>query len=225
MFNKKEYMREYNLQHKKEKKIYRQKHKNDIKIYKQEYCRNHKEEIKNYWQERKKKYKEKILDNHRRWYWEHRDDVIIKEREYYWKHREKITARKREMMHKNGIHKKYNTGISLKPEYKKRSDQLRRMRHKNGGLLTLAIIQQVYEDNIKRYGTLTCVYCEQPILFGQDSLDHKIPVSRNGKNSYENLCIACRKCNSSKGNKTVEEFEIYRSLRNWRESQEKRGDR
>ena len=64
----------------------------------------------------------------------------------------------------------------------------------------------IYEDNIKRYGTLTCYLCEKPILFGDDNLEHKVPLSRNGTNEYNNLGIAHRKCNYRKHNKTEVEY-------------------
>jgi len=64
------------------------------------------------------------------------------------------------------------------------------------------IIQRVYEDNIKKYGTLTCYLCLKPILFGKDCIEHKIPYSRGGTNNYENLGVAHRSCNSKKHNKT-----------------------
>ncbi len=79
-------------------------------------------------------------------------------------------------------------------------------RKRRGGKLLLSIIQSVYEDNIKQYGTLTCYLCLKPIVFGKDHLDHKIPISRGGKNEYENLAVACQKCNLRKYNKTDEEF-------------------
>ena len=73
--------------------------------------------------------------------------------------------------------------------------------------LTLQTVQKVYEDNIKRYGTLTCYLCLKPIPFGKDNLEHKIPLSRGGTNEYNNLAIACQGCNCKKKNKTVEEFQ------------------
>mgnify|MGYP001566747588 CR=1 FL=1 len=67
-------------------------------------------------------------------------------------------------------------------------------------------IQMVYEDNIKKWGTLTCYLCFNPILFGEDHLEHKIPISRGGTNEYNNLAISCKKCNRKKYTKTEEEF-------------------
>lgn len=72
--------------------------------------------------------------------------------------------------------------------------------------ITLDLIQMVYEDNIKQYGTLTCIYCFNSIPFGQDTLEHKLPLSRGGTNEYNNLAIACRYCNIKKNRKTVKEF-------------------
>ena len=40
------------------------------------------------------------------------------------------------------------------------------------------------------------------------SLEHKIPLSRNGTNEYNNLAIAHRSCNCKKHNKTEGEFKI-----------------
>ena len=74
------------------------------------------------------------------------------------------------------------------------------------GLLKISIIQQVYEDNIKKYGTLTCYLCLKPIEFKQDCIEHKIPLSRGGTHSKDNLDIAHRSCNCKKHNKTEEEY-------------------
>ena len=74
------------------------------------------------------------------------------------------------------------------------------------GLLTLQTIQQVYEDNIKKYRTLTCYLCSKSIKFGKDCLEHKIPLSKGGTNEKKNLAIAHRSCNAKKYNKTEEEY-------------------
>ena len=74
------------------------------------------------------------------------------------------------------------------------------------GILTIQTIQKVYEDNIKKYGTLTCYLCLEPIEFKKDCLEHKTPLSRGGTNKYENLAVAHGSCNNKKFNKTEEEY-------------------
>jgi 5-methylcytosine-specific restriction endonuclease McrA len=64
----------------------------------------------------------------------------------------------------------------------------------------------VYEENIKHFGTLTCYLCLKPIKFKQDSLEHKIPLSRGGTNEYCNLAIAHQNCNKKKFTKTESEY-------------------
>jgi len=112
----------------------------------------------------------------------------------------------KEWRHKKGISKNYNsqtTGIKFS---KKQQNQIYKRRVRVGGKLPLERLQRIYEDNIKKYGTLTCYLCLKSIEFGQDSLEHKIPLSRGGTNLYENLAIACRNCNSKKYNKTEKEY-------------------
>lgn len=82
----------------------------------------------------------------------------------------------------------------------------RRVRDTFAGNLTIQTIQTIYEANIKKHGTLTCYYCKEPIVFGDDQLEHKIPVSRGGTNKYINLTVACKSCNCKKNNKTEEEY-------------------
>ena len=109
-----------------------------------------------------------------------------------------------EYRHKKGISKRYRheiIGFSTKYHRQKRKALM-----KGGGKLSLKTIQMVYEDNIKKFGTLTCYLCKNPIPFGKDHLEHKIPLSREGTNEYNNLAIACQHCNCRKHNKTEEEY-------------------
>ncbi len=103
---------------------------------------------------------------------------------------------------------------SLNPAWKggisKDSKRYRTLRR--SGKLLIKIVQMVYEDNIKQYGTLTCYLCLKPIAFKEDSLDHKLPLSRGGTNEYSNLAIAHLSCNHKKNAKTVEEYRKYANL-------------
>jgi len=57
-------------------------------------------------------------------------------------------------------------------------------------------------------GKNACVYCDSS---EELCWDHLIPVSRGGPNIISNQVVACRKCNSSKGNKDI--FEWYADRR------------
>ena len=59
-----------------------------------------------------------------------------------------------------------------------------------------------------------CTYCQKELTFREIKIDHKIPVSRGGETTFENLTVACQWCNSEKGMKTVEEYDLYLTFKN-----------
>ena len=50
-----------------------------------------------------------------------------------------------------------------------------------------------------------CQYCSKEVNIGSATLDHVIPKSRGGDHTWENLVIACSKCNGKKGSRLLEE--------------------
>lgn len=79
--------------------------------------------------------------------------------------------------------------------------------------MTLDVVQSVYEANIKKYGTLTCIVCGKAIKFGEDrvrknvdTLEHIIPLSRGGTHDFDNLGVSHLSCNSKKHDKTLKEY-------------------
>lgn len=54
-----------------------------------------------------------------------------------------------------------------------------------------------------------CQYCAN--IFSNDklTLDHVVPKSRGGKNTWTNLVAACKKCNQRKGNRTKKEAGMF----------------
>jgi len=112
-----------------------------------------------------------------------------------------------ERRHRLGVSIRYASeymhGLSKTREYKRAIKIKRRLL---GGELSCKTIQTVYEDNIKRFGTLTCYLCLQPIEFGLDSIQHRVPIARGGTYEYSNLSIACRSCNSRKHTRTDVEY-------------------
>ncbi len=44
-----------------------------------------------------------------------------------------------------------------------------------------------------------CHYCKRKIRFEHATIDHKVPLSKGGRNHDENFLLACKTCNSIKG--------------------------
>ena len=61
---------------------------------------------------------------------------------------------------------------------------------------------RVNRHRIFRRDNNECVYCTSKKDL---TIDHVIPRSRGGKNTWENLVTCCSKCNLKKGNRTPEE--------------------
>lgn len=57
---------------------------------------------------------------------------------------------------------------------------------------------------VERQSGKVCAYCGN--IDKKGHIDHVIPLSRGGDDSLENLVWACRRCNLSKGSKTVGEW-------------------
>ena len=178
-----------------------EKPKRDRRVWSKAYYQLHKEKIKEY---------SRVRGKFRKGYFNKRYQ-LNKERnkryakDYYKKHNQERVdyARSRKTLHR-----------AFQKEWRKKNLlKCRTYCHNRRNLikdLKLKTIQLVYEDNIKLFGTLTCYLCLKPIPFGKDHLEHKNPVSRGGNSKKENLEIACNKCNSSKRDKTVEEFLEWR---------------
>jgi 5-methylcytosine-specific restriction endonuclease McrA len=50
-----------------------------------------------------------------------------------------------------------------------------------------------------------CLYCGQQMLRAELTRDHVLPTSRGGRDRWENVVAACRRCNWAKDNRTPEE--------------------
>jgi 5-methylcytosine-specific restriction endonuclease McrA len=51
----------------------------------------------------------------------------------------------------------------------------------------------------------TCQYCGNTPGWSRLTIDHIVPRSRGGTNSWENCVVACKPCNNRKGNRTPKE--------------------
>ena len=166
----------------------------DKKLYMKEWYKNNKE--KAHAIARKYRQSEKAKAVHLLWQKKDRRDNPERHKEYA----RKYNSKKEKQELANIRQKKWR---EKHPEYMRASNHNRIMRTKD---LTIEIIQRVYEENIKKHGTLTCYLCLIPIGFGDDCLEHKTPLSRGGNNQRDNLDIAHASCNRKKHSKTEQEY-------------------
>jgi 5-methylcytosine-specific restriction endonuclease McrA len=61
--------------------------------------------------------------------------------------------------------------------------------------------------NILRRDAYKCAYCGRSDL--PLTIDHVVPKSKGGVDSWENLVTACTVCNNRKGNRTLEESHMH----------------
>lgn len=54
----------------------------------------------------------------------------------------------------------------------------------------------------------TCQYCGKKLAKSELSIDHVVPQSKGGKDTWENLVLACLKCNVRKGDRTPGEAQM-----------------
>ncbi|MBN8589745.1 MAG: HNH endonuclease [Rhodothermia bacterium] len=69
--------------------------------------------------------------------------------------------------------------------------------------------------NILRRDHFRCQYCQSTQRL---TIDHVLPRSRGGKDTWENLVTACMPCNTRKGNRTPEEAGITLRYKPYRPS-------
>ena len=67
--------------------------------------------------------------------------------------------------------------------------------------------------NIMKRDRFTCQYCSKR---SDLTLDHVMPRSRGGKDTWENLITACNTCNVRKGNRTPEEADMPLKMKPYR---------
>jgi 5-methylcytosine-specific restriction endonuclease McrA len=70
-------------------------------------------------------------------------------------------------------------------------------------------ITRVNRKNVLWRDENRCQYCAKTFLESELTLDHIIPKSRGGNNSWKNLVAACKRCNQKKGAKTPQEANMY----------------
>lgn len=89
------------------------------------------------------------------------------------------------------------------PEMAVRQNTIRRLRVGDFDRYQPLIDSLVRE--VSKLPKVVCTYCRKKIV-GKCHFDHIVPISRGGKHVRENLCVACKRCNLSKGPKLLTEW-------------------
>ena len=157
------------------------------------YYAKNREKLIAYTKEYNRLHNEKRKHDAKEWRTKNRARIIVKLAEWRARNKDRIKAYSKFYFRNN-------------KEQCRASSRARRKRGEAAGKLTRQTVQMVYEDNIKKYGTLTCYLCLKPIVLGNDHLEHKTPICRGGTNEYNNLAVAHALCNLIKHDKTEVEF-------------------
>lgn len=182
--------------------------KGEKKYNHKEYCRRYHQEHKEEIHARHKKYREEnkeYLSNYRKEYNKKTDY----DKKYHQEHKEEIHARHKEYREEN-------------PHISFNNTQKRRLREKNQGN---GISKEQWIE-MMNFFEWKCAYSGLSLDKNNRSIDHIIPISKNGENEIWNMCPMIKTYNSSKYTNDMEEwyieqeyFDIDRLLKiyNWME--------
>lgn len=62
------------------------------------------------------------------------------------------------------------------------------------------------KQNVFIRDSYVCQYCGKKLLKSKCTIDHIIPTSKGGKNTWENTVTSCKPCNNKKGYKELHEI-------------------
>jgi 5-methylcytosine-specific restriction endonuclease McrA len=134
---------------------------------------------------------------------ERRDALNQRFREWYEKNKEYAREYARECRLENP---NYRVKLS---QYEKDHPEIRRARESRRRALKLKASGSHTAAEFNALCEMSgwkCSYCGKPLNIKTASRDHKVPLSRGGSDSIDNIAPSCVRCNSRKCAKTIDEF-------------------
>lgn len=183
----------------KQRAEYRKKHKAELASYYSEYYSNNRERVKLHKQKYRQNNKQKTAERSKQFYQENRDKLLKEYRKRY--HENKVQEHERSRRYR-----------LLNPEIGKRGRQRYRARK-----LKVHAVSYTNKQLIARFSEFDncCAYCGKNDKL---TIDHFIPISKQGPDCLGNIVPACGECNSSKRDREVEVWypqQLFYSKRRW----------
>jgi 5-methylcytosine-specific restriction endonuclease McrA len=121
-------------------------------------------------------------------------------------------SKKEEILIKNAEYRKTNHERRLEIERSSRAKNINKIRYskilsqaKRKKRLSECKVYDISDKDLNRLYKDKCYNCGST---ENQSIDHRIPISRNGEHGIGNLMTLCRSCNASKKNKTIMEWKL-----------------
>lgn len=150
--------------------------------------------------------KSKVVEYKRKWKNKNRELVKVRHKEWKKANRERYKIQQREWYERNKEQAKQASVKWAKTPSGKAS--FANSAHRRRALKAKTTSESI-ADEIKRLLKLAkaCYYCERPFSKTlKPTIDHILPLNKGGSHTIDNLCLACKSCNSKKNAKHPEEW-------------------
>lgn len=142
------------------------------------FCKEHEEVGKKYRLENKDRKKE----YQKKYYAKNKEKLKKYKKKYHTEHKEEARLR----------NKKYFQ--TPKGKLATKRSNIKRRAH---GVIKMDTFKRLLNANILKHGMICCERCKKGCIDNRH-IDHILPISKGGDNSYDNLQIFCSHCNCSK---------------------------
>lgn len=177
-----------------------------------------------------KRYREenydRVRESEKRWAEENADQVRESKRNWHRANRELVNSKVRRWAEENPERVIETRRRWAENNLEKVRESRRRWKFENQDKVSAAVSRRraakqnalidadISVDGLRQRDGDKCAYCDEELVFGKTTrcdplkatIDHVIPLSRDGKHAWGNVVLACSACNSSKRDRLLSEW-------------------